>query len=91
VEGVGTITDLERERAILALRERYGVGGRRCTPAITDRRLLSVVRHRRGEDVTALELPGPSHLGPMAFVGIPDAGRVAELIRDLRARNRQRP
>jgi uncharacterized membrane protein len=101
-------------------------GGRRRTVlyAVTDRRVLRVVHHRQGEDVTAvelsaipavsmrtrrsgggtivfgngsqmpavqaLELGGLGGIGPMAFVGIADAGQVAELIRDLREGERRR-
>jgi hypothetical protein len=94
--------------------------------AVTDRRVLRVVRHRGGEDVTAvelsavpavsmrtrpdgsgtiafgsgglmpqaaavqaLELYGRAGGGPMAFMGIPDAAKVADLIRDLRERRRE--
>lgn len=38
----------------------------------------------------ALELGGFGGVGPLAFIGIPDAAQVAELIRELRDRDRDR-
>jgi hypothetical protein len=109
----------------VALRAKTAESRRRTLYALTDRRVLRVVRHRHGEDVTALELSaipavsmrtradgggtiafgsggampqaaavqalelyGRAGIGPMAFVGIPDAAKVADLVRDLRERRR---
>lgn len=98
---------------------------RRILYAVTDRRVLRLVRHRTGEDVAALELcavpsvntrtrsdgsgtvvfgtgampqafsfaalemPWLGTAGPLAFVSIPDASKVAELIRHLREQDRR--